>query len=106
MIDKTINTQAKYLENDLHNNTYPAILYIAAQTQLLQTDTNEYVTAITSEDFTGRPYKMSIQIPSEVLQLQFADSLMDSDDSTVRVVSFLYYDVDNLFPSGTPGDNG
>lgn len=44
---------------------------------------------------------MTIQIPSQLIQ--FADNLTDGD-GMVRVVSFLYYNVENLFPSGKPGD--
>ena len=82
--------------------TIPLII-VVAQTRLLRTDTNGLTIAITSEDFTEPPQKMSIQIPSELLQ--FADNLTDGD-GIVRAVSFLYYNVENLFPSGKPGDNG
>ncbi len=46
---------------------------------------------------------MTIEIPSEVVQL--TDD-KNGGNGTVRVVSFLYYNVEDLFPSGRPGDNG
>ena len=46
--------------------------------------------------------KMSIQVPSELIEM-FADS--DDNDGVVRTVSYLYYNVEGLFPSGLPGEN-
>ena len=51
-----------------------------------------------SKDFP----KMSIQVPSELIEM-FADS--DGNYGVVRTVSYLYYNVEGLFPSGLPGDN-
>ena len=45
---------------------------------------------------------MSIQVPSELIEM-FADS--DGNDGVVRTVSYLYYNVEGLFPSGPPGEN-
>ena len=46
--------------------------------------------------------KMSIQVPSELIEI-FADS--DGNDGVVRTVSYLYYNADGLFLNGLPGDN-
>ena len=43
--------------------------------------------------------EMSIQIHSQLVDV-FA-----GNDSTVRVVSYIYYNISNLFPSGRPGEN-
>ena len=43
---------------------------------------------------------MSIEIPLELV-LEFATM---NNGSSVRAVSFLYYGVENLFPSGYPGE--
>ena len=48
-----------------------------------------------SEEFP----KMSIQVPSELIEK------FDDNDGVVRVVSYLYYNVEGLFPSGLPGEN-
>ena len=76
----------------------------AVQAKLVEPANEEYVTTINSEkllineDFP----KMSIQVPSELIEM-FADS--DGNDGVVRTVSYLYYNVEGLFPSGLPGDN-
>ena len=57
--------------------------------------------AINSDDFRDDVPKMSIQIPSELVGL-LADSNCD-DSGVVRVISALYYNVEDLFPSGRPG---
>ncbi len=77
----------------------------AVRSQLVSADREGYITTVTSKDFPALPHKnlMSIEIPYEVVQL--ADD-MNGVSGTVRVVSFLYYDVEDLFPSGRPGDNG
>ena len=61
----------------------------------------EPTTTISSEDF-GIEEVMSIQVPSELIEM-FADS--DGNDGVVRAVSYLYYNVEGLFPSGLPGEN-
>ena len=60
-----------------------------------------FITTINSEEFITEETlpKMSIQIPSELIEM-----LVDRDD-VVRAVSYLYYNVENLFPSGLPGEN-
>ena len=64
----------------------------------------EYETTISSEELLmSKDFpKMSIQVPSELIEM-FADS--DGNDGVVRTVSYLYYNVEGLFPSGPPGDN-
>lgn len=61
-----------------------------------------YFTTINSREVLGevRP-ELSIQIHSQLVDM-FADG---SDGGVVRVVSFLYYDVQRLFPRGRPGQN-
>ena len=46
--------------------------------------------------------KMSIRVPSELIEM-FADS--DDNDGVIRTVSYLYYNVEGLFPSAPPGEN-
>ena len=55
----------------------------------------KHITTIDSVDFVGdtRP-QMSIQIPPELVQMFMGDRNM------VRVVSYLYFDVEDFFPSG------
>ena len=63
----------------------------------------EYVTTISSDELVDEDFpKMSIQVLSEMIEM-FADS--DGNDGMVRVVSYLYYNVEGLFPSGPPGEN-
>ena len=75
----------------------------ALQTQIVSTDTEEYITAIDSTTFTSEVPHMSLQIPSELIRM-FAYS-SGGDGGEVRVISALYYNVEDLFPSGRPGIN-
>lgn len=61
------------------------------QTKLLSAEGDGYVTTINSKDLVGddRPV-MSIQVPLELVQ-------MFEEETDVRAVSFLYYDVEELF---------
>ena len=63
-----------------------------------------YITTISSEGVRNEEVfpEMSIQIPSELIEM-FVDS--DGNDGVVRTVSYLYYNVEGLFPSGLPGEN-
>ena len=64
-----------------------------------------YIKTINSEDFYSDDVpQMSIQIPSELVGL-FANS-SGHDGGVIRVISALYYNVEDLFPSGRPGTNG
>ena len=85
---------------------YPAyLLYaVAVKTKLLSPVNGENKNTISSEGlFTGEEFpKMSIQVPSELIE-EFADS--DGNDGVVRAVSYLYYNVEGLFPSDLPGKN-
>ena len=76
----------------------PAAVHIKLVTQL---EEGQYLTTITSEGIRNEEVfpRMTIQIPSEVL----VDS--DGNDGVVRAVSYLYYNVEGLFPSGLPGEN-
>ena len=60
----------------------------------------DYITTINSTDFVSKEIhpKMSIRIPSKLLQL-----FQESSEEGVRIASFLYYDVKDLFPSGKDG---
>ena len=63
----------------------------------------EMETFINSEEFITEQMlpKMSIQIPSELIEM-----FVDRDDVVrPRAVSYLYYNVEYLFPSGLPGEN-
>ena len=76
----------------------------AVQTKLVAPANGEYETTISSEELLmSKEFpKMSIQVPSELIRM-FADS--NGNDGVVRTVSYLYYNVEGLFPSGLPGDN-
>ena len=50
-----------------------------------------YVTTISSEDFASDSPEMSIQIPPELVGM--------FGESDGRAVSYLYFDVEDLFPS-------
>ena len=76
----------------------------AVQTKLLSPGNGEYETTISSEEISsanGFP-KMSIQVPSELTEI-FANS--DENDGVVRAVSYLYYNVEGLFPSDLLEEN-
>ena len=64
---------------------------------------NYRINAINSDDFRDDVPLMSIQIPSELIRLFAASS--GRDGGLVRVISALYYNVTDLFPSGRPGIN-
>ena len=73
------------------------------QAKLLSPVDGDFVTAISSEELVGKDFPMmSIQVPSELIEM-FTDS--DGNDGMVRTVSYLYYNVESLFPSGPPGEN-
>ena len=76
----------------------------AVQAKLIASANGESETTISSEELLMNEEfpKMSIQIPSELSEM-FADS--DGNDGVVRAVSYLYYNVEGLFPSGLPGEN-
>ena len=76
----------------------------AVQAKLIAPANGEYKTTISSKELLMSEEfpKMSIQVPSELIEM-FADS--DGNDGVVRAVSYLYYNVESLFPSGLPGDN-
>ena len=71
------------------------------QTQQVSPDIEEPVTTINSMDFTDTFPEMSLQIPAELIWI-FSNA--SSASGGVRVISYLYYDVGNLFPSGKPGE--
>ena len=59
-----------------------------------------YFTIISAGEVVGDAVpELSIQIHSQLVDV-FA-----GNDSTVRVVSYIYYNISNLFPSGRPGQN-
>jgi hypothetical protein len=64
-------------------------------------DAEEYVTTIDSGSFTTVEMfpAMSIQIPSEVARP------LTNQSTTLRAVSYAYYNVESLFPQGLTGVN-
>ena len=74
-------------------------------------DGQEYITTINSLNFEqttdsdnpniNRP-QMTIQIPSELLRVLKETGLIVGEE--VRAVSFLYFNVEDLFPSGLSDD--
>lgn len=73
------------------------------QTQNISPEGEEgYFTTINSRDVIGDEFPvMSIQIHSHLVDMFAAGN----DGGVVRVVSFLYYNIHGLFPSGRPGQN-
>ena len=63
----------------------------------------DYSTTINSSLFNENLPQMSLQVPPELIQ-EFAGS-SDRGGGEVRVISALYYDVEDVFPSGRPGIN-
>lgn len=43
--------------------------------------------------------KMTVEVPSTLVR-----DLVNRTGAVIRAVSFLYYDVERLFPRGLPGD--
>ena len=62
------------------------------------TEIEDYVTTIDSAKFGDEFPNMSTEIPVELV-----DKFAPMNGDGVRAVSFLYYGVENLFPSGYPG---
>ena len=62
-----------------------------------QPEDGQYLTTISSDGVRNEEAfpKISIQVPSELIEM-FADS--DGNDGVVRAVSYLYYNVQGLFP--------
>ena len=53
-------------------------------------DERRYFTTINSSDFDSSHPEMSIQIPTELVQI--------FEESDGRAVSYLYFNVENIFP--------
>ncbi len=70
----------------------------AIQTQLISADVLGYFTSTDSKNFAKDRPRMSIQIPSELVGMFAASS--GGGGGVVRVISALYYNVEDLFPSG------
>ena len=71
------------------------------QTQLLTQakDGERLITTISSSD------KFTTEEPFPQMSIQISSELFVHEDDVVRAVSYLYYNVENLFPSGLPGEN-
>ena len=81
------------------------LIYAVFQSQLLSAAGDEYAATINSEDFAvGQQHpEMSVQVPRElVVQLSSDDS---GGGGEVRAVSFVYYDVESLFPNQGPQES-
>ena len=76
---------------------------LGLQSQLISADVEDYSTAINSSLFDENLPLMILQVPPELIQA-FAGS-SGSDGGGVRVISALYYNVEDVFPSGRPGIN-
>ena len=61
----------------------------------------DYVTTISAADYENEFPEMSIQISPQLMNT-FATG---DDRGMIRVMSFLYHNVKDLFPSGRPGEN-
>ena len=70
---------------------------------LVTAEAEESITTINSGDFRDDVPRMSIEIPPELIRMFAASS--GRDGGVVRVISALYYNVEDLFPSGRPGMN-
>ena len=81
-------------------NFWVTIIFVPAdvQTQLLaETDGENYVTAINSSPTPAFP-EMSIELPAELLTMAISGR---EPSGTIRAVSFLYHNAENLFPNGS-----
>ena len=77
---------------------------IAFQASLISPESGDYVTTINSSQFTNNTFpEMSLELPPEIIQ--HVSNKSGREDGRVRAVSFLYHNVENLFPSGRPGEN-
>ena len=70
-------------------------------TEVISDEDSQYITTIDSESFTSAQAfpDMSIQVPSDLLQP------FTNQDDAVRILSYIYNGVENLFSSGLPGTN-
>ena len=90
---------------NLHNalarhacNTYYNAAVFVSKTIEVRVDAEDYMTTISSEGNTHQQnVHMEIKIPKELL-------LSVTDGGTIRAVSFLYSNLEHLFPSGLPGE--
>ena len=79
------------------------LLHVVAQTKLLQSRNRELLSTINSEDFDNAggdgQSGISLQVPSELVEMFGGEGSVP-----VRAVSFLYFNVENFFPSGLSGE--
>ena len=70
-------------------------------TEVIFDEDSQYITTIDFESFTSAQAfpDMSIQVPSDLLQP------FTNQDDAVRILSYIYNGVENLFSSGLPGTN-
>ena len=82
-------------------------MYVAAQTKLLPSGGGRLLSTINSDDFVDAGHEdlsgMSLQVPSELVGM-FAGERSGNMEGSVRAVSFLYFNVESLFPNGLPGE--
>ena len=79
---------------------YKIIFDAVVKTKSIQYDSDkansDYITTINSKDIMGYTFaNMLIQIPFELIR-----KVANENTTTIRAVSFLYNNVENLFPSG------
>lgn len=78
------------------------ISFSVAQTQLVPAEGEEYITTINSRDFADDSIpKLLMEIPLGLVQAVLNSN--EANSNIVRVVSFLFYNVEDIFPSGLPG---
>ena len=80
------------------------IISLVLNTRLLspEGEPSSLVPTINSADFNDTLPEMSLQVPLELVQIV---SRSGNASERVRSVAFLYYNVENLFPSGLPNTN-
>ncbi len=83
-------------------HVYMTIIIIVLQTKVIMSGREGYVTTIDSIGFTkdSELPHMFIQIPYELIK-EFAGN----ETGGVRTISFLFYEVEHLFPNEIAGRN-
>ncbi len=78
----------------------PIIIITVLQTKAIICEGEGLVSTINSNDFNNESPHMSIQVPCELIR-RFAGN----ETCCVPTISFLFYEVEHLFPNETAGRN-
>ncbi len=78
-------------------------MYLVLQTTKITSEREKYVTTISSRNFNNTFPEMSIQILNELIQIY--TNMSGNGTGGVRIVAFLLYEVEHLFPNEIAGRN-